>query len=55
MNSIVFSESILKYSSASMKIGAAPLYEIAFTGAMKVRVGTITSSPGLTPTNLKLT
>ena len=37
-----------------MKIGFALLYLIAFIGAMKVKVGAITSSPSLTPTIFKL-
>ncbi len=43
------STSRLKYGSLSKKTGVAPRYVTALTVAMKVRVGTITSSPGPTP------
>ena len=45
--------SILKYSSESINIGLALLYEIALTDAIKVKLGTMTSSPDLTPATFK--
>jgi hypothetical protein len=53
IKSIVFDPSILKYSSESINTGLALLYDIALTEEINVKLGTMTSSPDLTPATFK--